>query len=121
MPKVASYTVVRDTDLTLPDNGDIDTDELPFSAPNLTSSTAGADRPILSFKVNPLADDARVVVELNETEVFGQTYSDGPIRTITEVLNHGQVLASGNSLVVKREGTGIFVISDIVISYKADV
>jgi hypothetical protein len=121
MPKVASYTVVRDTDLTLPDNEDIDSDEFEFGAPNLTTSTAGADRPILSFKVNPLADDARVVVILNDVQRFAQTYSDGPIRTITEVLSHGEVLASGNTLVVKREGTGTFVISDIVISYKADV
>jgi hypothetical protein len=94
-----------------------------FSAPNLTTSTAGADRPILSFKVNPLDDDARVEVFLNALDdaVFGQTYADGTIRTITEVLGHGQVLASGNELVVRNEGTGTFVISDIVISYKANV
>ena len=37
------------------------------------------------------------------------------------MLGHGQVLASGNELVVRNEGTGTFVISDIVISYKANV
>ena len=75
MPNVASYTVVRDTDLTL--NGGDNTDSMTFSAPNLTTSTAGADRPILSFKVDPLDDDARVEVFLNALDdaVFGQTYA----------------------------------------------
>jgi hypothetical protein len=122
MPKVASYIVVRDTDITLPDDsGDIDSDEFTFSLPNLTTSTASADRPILSFKVNPLSDDARVVVILNDVERFAQTYSDGPIRVIDEVLDDTHVRASGNTLTVKREGTGTFVISDIVMQYKADV
>lgn len=121
MPKVASYTVVRDTDLRLPDNGDIDFTYPNFDAPNLSASTADADRPILSFKVNPHEDDARLEVTLNGTEVFGQTYSAGPIRTITEVVASGQVLASGNTLTVKREGTGSFTISDVWIGYKASI
>ena len=125
MPKVASYTVVRDSNLTLPDNGDIDFDFPEFSLPNLSASESSPDRPILSFKVNPLSDDARVVLVLGEgddaVDIYGETYSDGPIRTVTEVLGRSLFRSSGNKLSVRREGTGTFVISDITITYKADV
>jgi hypothetical protein len=124
MPKVASYTVVRDGDLTLPDNGDIDFDFPEFSLPNLSASESDPDRPILSFKVNPLSDDARVVLFLNEDEddvLYAQTYGDGPIRTVTEVVARNKFRASGNKLSVRREGTGTFVISDVTLTYKADV
>jgi hypothetical protein len=126
MPKVASYTVIRDTDLTLPDNGDIDFDLPEFGLPDLTSSNAGVDRPILSFKVNALVDDARVELYLNAEDeddpaTFAQTYAAGTIRTITEVLSHDDVSETNNSLRVKRTGTGTFVLSDVVLHYKADV
>jgi hypothetical protein len=125
MPKVASYTVVRDSDLTLPDNGDIDFDLPEFGLPNLSSSTAGVDRPILSFKVIALVDNARVELYLNKDEddpaTFAQTYAAGTIRTITEVLNRDDVRDTNNALTVKRTGTGSFTISDIVLHYKADV
>ena len=125
MPKVASYTVVRDTDITLPDGNDIDVDFVTFSLPNLTTSTADADRPVLSFKVNPHDDDARVVLYLNdpneEEPLFAQTYSAGPIRMIEEVVGHDKVQASGNTMSVKLEGEGSFTISDVRFNYKASI
>ncbi|HEX5621957.1 MAG TPA: hypothetical protein VFX51_26255 [Solirubrobacteraceae bacterium] len=126
MPKVASYTVVRDTDITLPDGNDIDVDLTTFSLPNLATSTADADRPVLSFKVNPHEDDARVVLYLNDPDqseppLFAQTYSAGPIRTVTEVIGRDKVEPSGNTMSVKLDGDGSFTISDVVITYKANV
>jgi hypothetical protein len=125
MPKVASYTVVRDTDITLPDGNDIDVDFATFSLPNLTTSTADADRPVLSFKVNPHADDARLVLYLNDPNedepLFAQTYSAGPIRMIEEVVGHDKVQASGNTMSVKLEGEGSFTISDVRFTYKASI
>ena len=125
MPKVASYTVVRDSDITLPDGNDIDVDLPTFSLPNLTSSTADADRPVLSFKVNPHEDDARVVLYLNdpneEDPLFAQTYSAGPIRVIQEVIGFDTIEASGNTMSVKLEGNGSVTVSDFVIHYKANI
>jgi hypothetical protein len=125
MPKVASYTVVRDSDLLLPDDGDIDFDLPEVDLPDLTSSTRDADRPILSFKVLAHADNARVELYLNTDEgdppTFAQTYAAGTIRTITEVLSHDDVQATNNKLTVKRTGTGSFTASDFVLHYKADV
>ena len=49
--------------------------------------------------------------------------SDRPTPTVRPNHHRGAhtQFASGNELVVRNEGTGTFVISDIVISYKADV
>jgi hypothetical protein len=121
MPKVASYTVVQDTAQPLPDNGDIDHTFPTFSAPNLTGSENNQDRPILSYKVNPFADDAQVEVELNGEVVYTETYADGPVRTVTEVLTHGELLAAGNTLTVTNRGAGNLDISDLVIHYKASI
>lgn len=121
MPKVASYTVIQDTVQPLPENGDIDHTFPTFSAPNLAGNTGNADRPVLSYKVNPHSDDARVEIELNGTVVYTETYSAGPVRTVTEVLTNGQVLAAGNSLTVTNNGAGELDISDLMIQYKASV
>lgn len=121
MPKVASYTVIQDTDQPLPENGDIDHTFAAFAAPNLSASPGGADRPILSFKVNPHGDDAQLEVELNGTVVYTQTFSEGPIRTLTEVLKNGELLAAGNTLTVTNHGSGPLDISDLVMQYKATV
>jgi hypothetical protein len=121
MPKVASYTVIQDTVQALPDNGDIDHTFPTFSAPNLTTSPGNPDRPVLSYKVNPQSDDARVEIELNGTVVYTETYSSGPVRTVTEVLSNGQVLASGNTLTVTNRGAGELDISDLMIQYKATI
>ena len=121
MPKVGSYTVIQDTVQPLPDNGDIDHTFPTFSAPNLTTTPGNADRPVLSYKVNPQSDDARVEIELNGTVVYTETYSSGPVRTVTEVLSNGQVLASGNTLTVTNRGTGDLDLSDLIIQYKATI
>jgi hypothetical protein len=121
MPKVASYTVIQDTVQPLPDNGAIDHTFPTFSAPNLTTTPGNADRPVLSYKVNPQSDDARVEIELNGTVVYTETYSSGPVRTVTEVLSNGQVLASGNTLTVTNRGTGDLDLSDLIIQYKATI
>jgi hypothetical protein len=121
MPKVASYTVIQDTAQSLPENGDIDHTFPSFSAPNLTASPGNADRPVLSYKVNPFSDDARVEIELNGTIVYTETYQDGPVRTVTEVLTNGQLLAAGNTLTVTNRGAGDLDISDLMIHYKATV
>jgi hypothetical protein len=126
MPKVSSYTVVRDTDITLPDGNDIDVDLATFSLPNLSSSTADPDRPVLSFKVNPHEDDSRLVLYLNDPNqddppLFAQTYSAGPIRVINEVIGFDAIEGSGNTLTVKIEGSGSLTFSDAVVWYKATV
>lgn len=121
MPKVASYTVVQDTPQSLPDNGDIDHTFPTFGAPNLVANPGNPDRPVLSYKVNPFSDDARVEIDLNGTIVYTETYSSGPVRTVTEVLSNGQVLAAGNTLTVTNRGAGDLDISDLMIHYKASV
>jgi hypothetical protein len=126
MPKVSSYTVVRDSDITLPDGNDIDVDLATFSLPNLSSSTADADRPVLSFKVNPHEDDARVVLYLNDPNrvdppLFAQTYSAGPIRVINEVIGFDKIESSGNDIAVVLEGNGSATVSDFVVWYKASI
>ena len=121
MPKVASYTVIQDSIQPLPDNGDIDVTFAAFSAPNLTASPGNADRPVLSYKVKPNGDDARVEFELNGAIVESGTFADGPVRTVTEVLTNGQLLAAGNTLTVTNRGAGDLDISDLMIYYKASI
>jgi hypothetical protein len=43
------------------------------------------------------------------------------VRTVTEVLTNGQVLASGNTLTVTNRGAGELDISDLMIQYKATI
>jgi hypothetical protein len=121
MPKVASYTVIQDTDQPLPENGDIDHTFATFAAPNLSASPSGADRPILSFKVNPHTDDAQLEVELNGVVVYTQTFAAGPIRTLTEVIKNGELRAAGNTLTVTNRGAGDLDLSDVMVQYKATV
>jgi hypothetical protein len=121
MPKVGSYTVIQDTIKSLPDNGDIDFTFATFSAPNLTASPGNPDRPVLSYKVKPNSDDARIEIDLNGTIVESGTFADGPVRTVTEVLANGVLLAAGNTLTVTNRGAGGLDISDLMIHYKANV
>lgn len=121
MPRVANYIVIRDTDLTLAATG---TDEYNFAAPDLIPSAGpppNADRPVLDFKLNPHADDARLQITLNNQLIFDQTYSDGPVRSLTEVLTHGQLEPTGNQMFVANRAIGSFTISDLRITYKTDV
>ena len=123
MATAANYTVVQDGDVTLKDpvTNDIDHDYGAFNASGLSSSTALADRPVLELKLNPHADDARIEVELNEKIVYTTTFSAGPIRSLSEVLSHGDLKATGNTLSVANRGTGSFTVSDIKIMYKTNV
>jgi hypothetical protein len=123
MAEAANYTVVQDGDVTLADpvTSDIDHQYPTFGAPGLSSSTANADRPVLLLKVNPEADDAGLEVTLNGTVIYTQTFSAGPIRSLNEVLTHGQLLAAGNILSVANRGSGPFTVSDIMVKYKVNV
>jgi hypothetical protein len=121
MPRVANYIVIRDTELTL---AATNTDEYNFEAPDLIPSTGSPpnqDRPVLDFKLNPLADDARLQISLNNNLIFDETFSAGNIISLTEVLTHGQLDATDNQMFVANRATGEFIISDLRITYKTDV
>ena len=123
MATAANYTVVQDGDVTLKDpvTNDIDHQYGAFNAAGLSSSTVLADRPVLELKLNPHDDDARLEVELNGKIVYAQTFSAGPIRSLTEVLALGDLKATGNTLIVANRGSGSFTISDIKFAYKVNV
>jgi hypothetical protein len=122
MAEAANYTVVVDSDITLPDNNDdIDHQYPTFSAPGLSTSTSVSDRPFLLLKVNPHANDAALEVTLNDKIVYTQTFDAGPIRSLNEVLTHGDLLAAGNTLIVANRGAGGFTVSDIAVGYKVNV
>jgi hypothetical protein len=118
MPIVANYTVIQDTDVTL---GEADDVQFDFDAPNLTASTSSSNRPMLLLKLNPHADDARLEVVLNNNVILAQTFSAGPIRSLNEVLTHGQLLPTGNRLIVGNRLTGDFTVSDLAVMFKADI
>jgi hypothetical protein len=121
MPRVANYVIIRDTDVTL---AETDTDEYNFDAPDLIPSAGpppNRDRPVLDFKLNPHADNARLQITLNNNLIFDQTYSAGPIRSLTEVLTHGQLDATANQMFVANRATGDFTISELRMSYKTDI
>jgi hypothetical protein len=123
MATAANYTVVQDGDVTLADpvTNDIDHQYGTFSAPGLSTSTALGDRPVLELKLNPHADNAQLEVELNGRIVYGQTFSAGPIRSLAEVLAHGDLKATGNTMIVSNRGSGSFTVSDIRLGYKVSV
>ena len=120
MPTVANYIVLQDTDITLAEAGDVQFD---FTAPNLTVSTSLSNRPMLLFKLNPNADNGRLEIVLNNNVVFAQTFSEGPIRSLNEVLAHGQLLpgTNANRMIVGNRLSGEFDISDLSIMYKTDI
>ena len=118
MPTVSSYTVIQDTDVTL---GEADDVQFDFDAPDLTTSTSNADRPMLVFKLNPHDDDARLEIVLNNTRIYLQTFSAGPIRSLNEVVGHGQLLPAANRMIVGNRLTGAFTISDLAFVFKADI
>jgi hypothetical protein len=123
MAEAANFTVVQDGDVTLADpvTGDIDHQYGTFGAPGLSSSTALADRPVLLLKLNPAADDAALEVTLNGKIIYTQTFSAGRIRSLNEVLTHGDLLAAGNVLSIANRGSGPFTVSDIMFEYKVEV
>jgi hypothetical protein len=123
MAEAANYTVVQDGDVTLPDPATNDSFHLypTFGAPGLSTSTSLGDRPVLHLKVNPGEDDAALEVTLNNTVVYTQTFSAGKIRSVSEVLAHGNLLASGNIMIISNSGEGAFTVSDILVDYKTNV
>jgi hypothetical protein len=123
MAIASNYVVVQDGDVTLADpvTNDIDHQYGVFSAPGLSTSTALPDRPVLELKLNPHDDDAQLEVELNQKIVYGQTFSSGPIRSLAEVLAHGDLKATGNTLIISNRGSGSFTVSDIRFGYKVSV
>ena len=118
MPTISSYTVIQDTDVTL---GEADDVQFDFDAPNVTTSTSNANRPMLVFKLNPHDDDARLEIVLNNTRIYLQTFSAGPIRSLTEVFAHAQLLPTANRMIVGNRLTGEFTISDLAVVFKADI
>ena len=124
MAEAANYTVVQQGDVTLPDrsnpnpNSDFEYDA--FGAPGLSSSESLTDRPYLQFSVDP-AGVCELELELNGTVVVSEAFGVGDIRSVTEVLNHGDLQASGNSLKVTSISGASFVISDVAVGYKVNV
>src|SRR5262245_58787814 len=107
MPTVANYTILQDTDITL---SETDVVQFDFTAPSLTVSTSLSNRSLLLFKLNPHADNGRLEITLNNNLVFGQTFSAGPIRSLNEVLAHGQLLpgTNANTMFVANRLSGEF-------------
>jgi hypothetical protein len=118
MPTISNYTVIQDGDVTL---GEADDFQFDFDAPDLTTSTSNADRPMLVFKINPHDDDARLEIVLNNNRIYLQTFSAGPIRSLNEVFSHGQLLPTANRMIVGNRLTGEFTVSDFAVWYKADI
>ena len=120
MPTVANYVVLQDTDITL---GEADNVQFDFTASNLTASTSLSNRPMLLFKLNPHADNGRLEIVLNNTVIFAQTFSAGPIRSLNEVLAQGQLLpgTNANRMFVANRLSGDFTISDLTFMFKADI
>jgi len=124
MAEAANYTVVQQGDVTLPDrsnpNPDADFAYGDFGAPGLSSSTALTDRPYLTFAVDP-AGVCELEFELNGTVVVSEAFGVGDARSVTEVLNHGQLLDRENKLIVKSVSGASFTISDVKVGYKVNI
>jgi hypothetical protein len=124
MAEAANYTIVQQGDVTLPDrsNPNPDTDFLygDFGAPGLSSSTALTDRPYLTFAVDP-AGVCQLELELNGTVVVSEAFGVGDARSVTEVLNHGNLLESANKLIARSVSGAIFTISDVKVGYKVNI
>jgi hypothetical protein len=124
MAEAANYTVVQQGAVTLPDrsnpNPDTDFAYGDFGAPGLSSSTSLTDRPYLTFAVDP-AGVCALELELNGTVVVSEAFGVGDTRSVQEVLDHGDLLPSGNKLIVKSVSGASFKISDVAVGYKVNV
>jgi hypothetical protein len=123
MPEAANYTVIQQGDITLPDrdsNNDPDFEYPAFGAPGLSTSTSPHDRPFLLFSVNP-GGVCELELELNETVVFSKAFGEGNLHSVNEILDHGDLLASGNNLIVRSVSGATFTISDMAVGYKVNV
>lgn len=124
MAEAANYTVVQQGDVTLPDrsnpNPDADFEYGLFGAPGLSGSTALPDRPYLTFAVDP-AGVCELELELNGTVVVSEAFGLGDARSVTEVLNHGDLLDSENKLIATSVSGAGFTISDVRVGYKVNV
>ena len=124
MAEAANYTVVYDSAVTLPDrsnpNPDTDFEYGKFGAPGLSSSTALTDRPYLEFSVDP-AGVCALELELNGTVVVSEAFGVGDTRTVSEVIDHGDLQPSENTLIVRSLSGAIFTISDLKFAYKVNI
>jgi hypothetical protein len=124
MAEAANYTVVQQGDVTLPDrsnpNPDTDFEYGLFGAPGLSGSTALTDRPYLTFAVDP-AGVCELELELNGTVVVSEAFGVGDARSVTEVLDHGDLLDRENKLIVKSVSGASFTISDVKVGYKVNI
>ena len=124
MAEAANYTVIQQGDVTLPDrsnpNPDADFAYGAFGAPGLSSSQSLTDRPVLQFSVDP-AGVCELELELNGTVVFSKAFGVGNLQSVNEVLDHGNLQASGNDLIVRSLSGASFTISDVAVGYKVNV
>ena len=124
MAEAANYTVVQQGDVTLPDrsnpNPDSDFEYGEFGAPGLSRSTSLTDRPYLLFSIDP-AGVCELELELNGTVVVSEAFGAGDTRSVTEVLNHGDLLPSGNKLIAKSVSGASVVLSDVAVGYKVNI
>jgi hypothetical protein len=117
------HVSIEDSTHELPaNNGDIDFDQV-FDAPGVNS----ANRPFLSYRVNPDGDQVSLQITLNATDtvpgtvIVNETFDPGPARSLNEVFDSGLLREQDNTLTVSRSaGPGSLRISDLIMVYSAD-
>ena len=118
MPTVANYVVLEDDDIVLAQAQDV---QFNFNAPDLIANASGSNRSMLLLKFNPNAADARIEIVLNNNQIHTFTSGDGQVRTLNYVLENGELLASGNTMIIGNRATGEFVISNLAVMYKTSI
>lgn len=125
---LADYQVLRDTGFTLDANGPGDNSQsFTFDVPDdLTTSTSGARKAIVTFKLRPV-ENSGVRMRFHGAELFDRNFDRSITRMHCETFDIGEILlqdfGQGSSLPTSTQFvvevlSGRVVFSDIVIWYQ---
>ena len=123
MAAFADYIVLRDTPITLSEDGDR-SKTFSFTLPSDFVAGTGDARTVLAYKVNPSSGSTKEYeIDLNDTVVVNTSTSEDVTRGLWEVIN-GTLYRAGQENTVQirfLEGSGTIKFSDIVVWFQRTV
>jgi hypothetical protein len=120
MPRIADYSVIRDTKFTLQLGADIDQD-FDFT---LESGAHPGSPSILSFVLFVSTDSNNLAfeVKINGSQQLSYSFTGFQINTLHEVINANVLKAGTNNIEFRvTGGTGALQFGDVVLFYQRDI
>ena len=120
MPRIADYSVIRDSSFEIRTGGDIDR-SFDFS---LYEGFHRGSRSILAYVVDPEANVSglKLRISVNGTSVKEATFSSNSYQTLHEVLSANLLRVGSNTIDFRIiSGSGNINVSDIVLWWQRDI